>query len=57
MADGYATAFMAMPLAKSRVLLPNIKDIEVLIMYIDDYGLLKFETTPGFKQYIKAPLL
>lgn len=57
MADGYATAFMAMPLEKSRQILPNIKDIEVLIMYIDDYGLLKFETTPGFKQYIKAPLL
>lgn len=56
MADGYATAFMAMPLEKSRELLPNIPDIEVLIMYIDDNGLLKFETTPGFKQYIKVSL-
>lgn len=55
-ADGYATAFMAMPLEKSRNVLTYIKDIEVLIMYIDENGLLKFETTPGFKSYIKAPL-
>jgi len=56
MADGYATAFMAMPLDKARSILPNIKDIDVLIMYIDDNGLLKFETTPGFKKHIKAYL-
>lgn len=52
LADGYATAFMAMPLDRARALLPNLKDIEVLIMYMDN-GLLRMETTPGFTNYIK----
>ncbi len=53
LADGYATAIMAMPLNKSRVLLENIPEIEVIIMYIDENGMLRFELTPGFNQYIK----
>jgi len=52
-ADGYATAFMAMPLEKSRELLKNLKDLEVVIMYTDGYGLLRFEVTPGFQSYVK----
>jgi thiamine biosynthesis lipoprotein len=54
LADGYATAFMAMPLEMSVELIHTIKDIDVLIMYIDDKGLLRFEMTPGFKSSIKA---
>ena len=57
LADGYATAFMAMPLAKSRTLLPNLKEIEVLIIYMGKDGELKFETTPGFNSYLKNQAL
>ncbi|MGJ8683496.1 MAG: FAD:protein FMN transferase [Nonlabens sp.] len=57
LADGYATAIMAMPLNKSRTLLKNIPEIEVLIMYIDENGMLRFELTPGFNQYINSPVL
>lgn len=53
LADGYATAFMAMPLEMSSKLIHEIKDIDVLIMFIDDQGLLRFEMTPGFKAAIK----
>ncbi|MEO9952765.1 FAD:protein FMN transferase [Nonlabens sp.] len=53
LADGYATAFMAMPLEKSRELLKNLKDLEVVIMYTDGFGLLRFEVTPGFQSYVK----
>ncbi|AZQ42771.1 FAD:protein FMN transferase [Nonlabens ponticola] len=47
-ADGYATAFMAMPLEKSRELLPNLPEIDVLIMYLDENDELQLESTPGF---------
>lgn len=53
LADGYATAFMAMPLEKSKELIKKLKDIEVLIMYTDKNGLLRFETSPGFEKYVK----
>ncbi|PQJ20550.1 MULTISPECIES: FAD:protein FMN transferase [Nonlabens] len=56
LADGYATAFMAMPLEKSRIHLKNLPEIEVIIMYIDENGMLRFETTPGFKQYVKKAI-
>lgn len=56
LADGYATAFMAMPLEKSRRLLSNLPEIEVLIMYMGEDGKLKFETTPNFNQYLKNPI-
>lgn len=52
-ADGYATAFMAMPLEKSKQLLPKLDHIEVLIMYLDEYGMLRFEKTAGFDSYVK----
>ncbi len=57
LADGYATAFMAMPLEKSRGLLPNLQEIDVLIIYMGTDGKLKFETTPGFNAYLKNPIL
>ncbi len=57
LADGYATAFMAMPLEKSRAMLAELKDIEVLIMYMGEDGELRFETTPGFNAYLKNQAL
>ncbi len=56
LADGYATAFMAMPLEKSRNLLSTIKDIEILIIYMGEDGNLKFETSPGFNDYLTQAL-
>ncbi len=53
LADGYATAFMAMSLEKSKQLLPKLDHIEVLIMYLDEYGMLRFEKTAGFDSYVK----
>jgi len=53
LADGYATAFMAMPLDQSKQLLPSLTHIEVLIMYLDEYGILRFEKTAGFDAYVK----
>lgn len=52
-ADGFATAFMAMPLEKSRMLLKNLPDLDVVIMYTDKSGMLKFETTPDFEKFVK----
>ncbi|MEN8815998.1 MAG: FAD:protein FMN transferase [Nonlabens sp.] len=53
LADGFATAFMAMPLEKSRELLKNLRDLDVVIMYTDRAGLLRFETTPDFERFVK----
>lgn len=53
LADGYATAFMAMPLDHAKLLLPNLKELDVMIMHMDRSGLLRFETTPGFEKYVK----
>ncbi len=53
LADGYATAFMAMPLEMSKDLIHTINGIDVLIMYMDNNGMLRFEMTPGFKKAIK----
>ncbi len=53
LADGFATAFMAMPLEKSREILKNLPDLDVVIMYTDKNGMLKFETTPDFEKFVK----
>jgi thiamine biosynthesis lipoprotein len=53
LADGYATAFMAMPLEKSKALLQNLPNVDVVIMYMDKSGLLRFETTPDFQKFVK----
>ncbi len=52
-ADGYATAFMAMPLDTSRELMENLDGIDVLIMHLDDKDMLRFEMTDGFKAAVK----
>ncbi len=53
LADGYATAFMAMPLEISKDLIHTIPEIDVLLMYMDNNGLLRFEMTDGFKKSLK----
>lgn len=47
-ADGYATAFMAMPLEKTKVLLANDKSLEAYIIYSSKAGELKTYATDGF---------
>ena len=56
LADGYATAFMAMPLEISKDLIHTIPEIDVLLMYMDNNGLLRFEMTEGFKKSLKQPV-
>lgn len=48
MADGYATAFMAMSLAEAKQIIKDINAIEVLLIY-DDNGELKNFSTKGFE--------
>ena len=57
LADGYATAFMAMPLEMSIKLMHEIDGIDVLIMHMDKNGMLRLETTEGFKNSIKQSSL
>ncbi len=48
LADGYATAFMAMGLAEAKQIIKDINAIEVLLIY-DDNGELKNFSTKGFE--------
>ena len=50
MADGYATAFMAMPLEESRALLDGDSDLEAMIIYTDNSGAIYEWLSPGFKK-------
>ncbi|MGB3591829.1 MAG: FAD:protein FMN transferase [Nonlabens sp.] len=56
LADGYATAFMAMPLERSIKLMHSLDNIDVLIMHLDDNDMLRFEMTDGFKAAIKKEI-
>lgn len=47
-ADGYATAFMAMPLEKSKALLTSDDSLDGYIVYSSPNGELKTYTTDGF---------
>ncbi|MFV9484250.1 FAD:protein FMN transferase [Christiangramia sp. ASW11-125] len=49
MADGYATALMAMGLDRSASMLKELKSIEVYLIYSDENGAIKTYVTPGFK--------
>jgi thiamine biosynthesis lipoprotein len=52
-ADGYATAIMAMDLEKSKVLLDSLStQIDAFIIYLDDNNKLQKYITPGFKPYL-----
>lgn len=47
-ADAFATAFMAMPLEKSKALLVESNDLEGYIIYLDEAGEVTEFMTPGF---------
>ena len=49
-ADAYATAFMAMPIEKSKKLIPFLKDIDVMIVYYDKNSDVKLYRTEGFEK-------
>ncbi|MFD0862682.1 FAD:protein FMN transferase [Sungkyunkwania multivorans] len=49
-ADAYATAFMAMPFEKTKSLLSASKDLDALIMYLDDEDILQYHITDGFQE-------
>ena len=51
-ADGYATAFMAMDLEASRELLDNSGELEAYIIYLDAEGNTREFVTEGFRARI-----
>ena len=53
LADGYATAFMAMDLEASRKLLGEHPELEGYIIYVDADGTVKEFMTPGFEALIR----
>jgi FAD:protein FMN transferase len=52
MADGYATAFMALGLEKSRNLLDDLEGVEAYILYSTENGGMKIYSTPGFQKLL-----
>jgi len=50
LADGYATAFMALGLERSKEVLSELKGVEVYIMYSSDNGDMKIYQSPGFEK-------
>ena len=53
MADGYATAFMAMGLEKAYTLALNTDDLEVVFLYTNETGELLEKATPELNKLIK----
>ncbi len=51
-ADGYATAFMAMPLAESIAFLSAHRELDGYLIYVDDEGELQEFRTPGFQELV-----
>ncbi|MEP5934551.1 MAG: FAD:protein FMN transferase [Winogradskyella arenosi] len=51
-ADGYATAFMAMGIEKSKKLLSELKEIDAYLVYSDSLGETKTHITKGFEKLI-----
>ncbi len=49
-ADAYATAFMVMPLEKSKELLQQKKELEAFILYADSLGTMQQYATEGFQE-------
>jgi len=52
MADGYATAFMAMDLNKTMDFLSHQKELEAYVIYLDKDGQTKEFMTEGFKKVV-----
>lgn len=52
MADGYATAFMALGLDRTKDVLEDLENVEVYIMYSGKDGAMEIFNTPGFQKYL-----
>ncbi len=52
-ADAYATAFMAMDLQDTKLLLPKLPELEAFIIYLNDQGESSRFMTDGFRAFIK----
>lgn len=50
LADGYATAFMALGLERTKTTLDKLEDVEVYVMYSTENGEMKVYQTPGFQK-------
>lgn len=50
LADGYATAFMALGLERSKEVLKDLAGVEVYIMYSAEDGTMQIFKTPGFEK-------
>lgn len=53
LADGYATAFMALGLDRSQEMLSRIKDVDVYFIYAEENEEVKVFSTPGFKEVLR----
>lgn len=51
-ADGYATAFMAMDIEKSKKVVNSLKNIDAYLMFSDEKGNIKTFVTNGFQKMI-----
>jgi thiamine biosynthesis lipoprotein len=52
LADGYATAFMAMGYEKAIALAASLEDIEVYLIFVNAEGALDQYMSEGFKQVV-----
>ena len=52
LADGYATAFMALGLERTKEVLGKLDDVEVYILYSTEDGEMEVFSTPGFEKYL-----
>jgi thiamine biosynthesis lipoprotein len=53
LADGYATAFMALGLERSKEMLSKLKDVEVYFIYAEENEEVKVFSTPGFDKLLR----
>ncbi len=53
LADGYATAFMALGLERSQEMLSRIEDVEVYFIYSEENEEVKVFSTPGFSEVLR----
>ena len=51
-ADGYATAFMAMPLEKTKILISTNPEIEAMVVYVDSQNEINTFYSQGFEELI-----
>ena len=54
LADGYATAFMALGLERSKEMLSRIKDVDVYFIYAEENEEVKVFSTPGFEKVLRT---